>query len=107
MSLSRTCRAAVILGVGVLSACTAAASAGAQVAATPSGSGFVPPTVGPVTVDIGPTIIGGKVIDPGLHVTLPPATPDGGAATFQPPAQENSGVERSPAGRWVQPGGVL
>jgi hypothetical protein len=38
------------------------------------GMTFVPPKVGPITVGIGPITIGGKVIDPGLQVTLPAVT---------------------------------
>jgi hypothetical protein len=63
----------------------AAPVAGASAATSPTASTtpppalmtFVPPRVGPLSVDIGPTIINGQVIDPGLHVlspgiTLPP-----------------------------------
>jgi hypothetical protein len=58
-----------------------ATSAGAGAAAAPAATGpvstpqpvftFEPPSVGPISTDIGPTIINGKVINPGLHVLMP------------------------------------
>lgn len=69
--------AAAALSVVGLAAPVAGASADAtRTTSAPSATGlslsFVPPKVGGIGVAIGPTIIGGKVIDPGLNVYLPP-----------------------------------
>jgi hypothetical protein len=37
----------------------------------PAGITFVPPSVGPISVDLGATIINGKVIAPAVHVLTP------------------------------------
>jgi hypothetical protein len=73
--------AAVIAATGLLAIAIPAASASAATAPTapadgapitmPSGLTFVPPRVGPISVDIAATIINGQVVNPGLHVLLP------------------------------------
>jgi hypothetical protein len=71
--------AAAAVAAGLLGIATPVA--GASAATTPPASGpsslqspiatFVPPRVGPISVDIGRTIINGQIIDPGLHVLMP------------------------------------
>jgi hypothetical protein len=51
--------------------------AGARAATTPPPNPlltFVPPSVGPIRVDIGAIVIGGKIVSPGLHVVMPGIT---------------------------------
>ena len=78
----RTYAAAAAAAAGLLA--VAAPVAGASAPTTPTASGpltlpplalaFVPPRVGQLSVDIGPTIINGVVVDPGLHVLSPGVT---------------------------------
>ena len=74
---------ALAAAAGLLAVATPVSSASA--ATLPAASGlpslkmpaftFVPPRVGPISVDIGPTIINGQVINPGLHVLKPSVAP--------------------------------
>jgi hypothetical protein len=70
---------AVAAAAGVLALAGPVAGAGAATAPAAPGPlslpsaafTFVPPSVGPISVDIGRTIINGQIIDPGLHVLMP------------------------------------
>ena len=71
--------AAALIPLG-LAAPLASASAAAPPAMSPTlpAAGtvmtFVPPKVGPIQVSIGPTVIGGKMISPGVNVATPGAS---------------------------------
>jgi hypothetical protein len=75
MMRKRTSLATAAVAVSLLATAGHAASASADTTppavTMPSGLTFVPPSVGPIRVDLGPTIINGKVINPGLHVLMP------------------------------------
>src|SRR5258705_13276037 len=81
--LSRRTLATVVAGSVLAIGATVAGAGAATNPTTPSGGcppsppngmTFVPPKVGPIGVAIGPTIIDGKVIDPGMNVTVPGST---------------------------------
>lgn len=68
-----------------------ALGAGAQVASaetppntppTPAPLTFVPPRVDSIGVYIGPVIIGGRLMSPGISITMPPVT-----VPWPPPSQ--------------------
>jgi hypothetical protein len=61
---------AIAIPVTGASAATPPAASGAP-SLQPPASTFVPPSVGPLSVDIGKTIINGVVINPGVHVLKP------------------------------------
>jgi hypothetical protein len=80
---------AATLGLLVFTASAGVASAGTTSPASPPApaSGlltFVPPSVGPLRVNIGPTIIGGKMISQGVNVSTPGVTLP--PITWTPPA---------------------
>jgi hypothetical protein len=89
------------VAVAALSALCLTASAGVASAATapsispaPSRLTFVPPSVGPLVVSLGATIIDGQMISPGLNVsttgtTLPPIT-------FTPPSATTFPINGTP-----------
>ncbi|MDA0165647.1 hypothetical protein OM076_35600 [Solirubrobacter ginsenosidimutans] len=75
--MSRTFKRALAtaaIGAGAVLAPAGAAHAAAPVttASSPCTLTFVPPRMGRVVVVIGPVIIGGKVISPGVHVENAP-----------------------------------
>lgn len=79
--MSRTLKRGVAVAT-VTAVAALAPAAGAQTTSPPLT--FVPPKVGPITVVIGPVIIGGRVMSPGINLTLtPPSIP-----TFALPAFE-------------------
>jgi hypothetical protein len=78
---TRTCSAALaaVAAAGLLAIGPGAAGASpatvpgppALPSLGPYAGTFVPPSVGPISVDIGRTIINGQITDPGLHVLMP------------------------------------
>jgi hypothetical protein len=95
----RTYAAAAAAAAGLLAMATPVAGASTSTAPTASGPPslplpgltFVPPRVGQLSVDIGPTIINGKVIDPGLHVVSPDVSLPPISWTLPPTGQKPRG----------------
>jgi hypothetical protein len=74
----------VLLGIAMLAAGGLLAAGVATAEADgPNGMQFIPPKVGGLSVGIGPTIINGQTMDPGLHVNVPEIT-----VTLPTPAPE-------------------
>ena len=65
-------RGVAVVAAGAVATLAPAATAGAQT--TNPLLTFVPPRVGPITVVIGPVIIGGRVMSPGINLTMPGVT---------------------------------
>jgi hypothetical protein len=73
--------AAASAAAALLTAALPVASASASTAPVAAAPGtpppaftFVPPRVGPISVDIAATIINGQVVNPGLHILMPAVT---------------------------------
>ena len=84
------------IGAGVAGATAAITRGPAPRGSAPVGMTFGPPRVGPITVSIGPTVIDGRVMDPGLQVTLPGVTAQAAGA---PGAAPVAAHERKRASR--------
>jgi hypothetical protein len=81
MRLGKKFTAAATAGIVALAAPAAASAATTPVAtSTPATTvspillTFVPPKVGPISVDLGATIINGQMVSPGVHVLMPGVT---------------------------------
>ena len=88
----RRSRSRLAAAVALAGAVGLAAPLSARAATTPPPSSFVinfiPPRVGPISVDIGKVIIGGQVVSPGVHVRTPGTSVP--AMTASPPSSASS-----------------